>query len=801
MPAKDSNTTDSDNARLNMIRNAVHGVKRDNADTSTTNESKTQKVKKNTSKAEPDLYLESDDNPERASCDISAGTLFEKFLKRRQYVESGRWSVAELKISFPELQELVGWLQSAEQYEINETHDRGWSKALDPSSRYTNKVVVGLLLHIIYAESVRRYGTEGSYWSCVYNQLPWKESNRRHLFIHNGQPSSFHREILENSAQALKMRHTFGIDGVQQWFSTGFLQFGFTYGGFKRRLGEWLAGYHTSTNAIEALTHDRELRSDSFASLWGNLSRYRLGQLTDAQLENRIKDSCWILNEWVSDLKLAAKQKLHLGTQLGRREGSDTDPEFLSNPALAFSNTGQPEFNFRLTGLIELPLTADRYTLTIDEQPKLDLIRQNDGGYDPIGDEDFTVPWTKYQIQAAVKDSRTGTQIASQTLNMWQPDEFLHVFTENGRKYQDAFALKGNPGNSVHIMFPTLLSHEIEGNENSTWTSPDDTWTIISISPDVNVRLLLEGELFWELKDALKPSNELIQGREFINNALSVEVSPVDVQSGLLLTTIKVAAHESISIRWARIGFEALDFEEGTKRAVLPILPEYLERGVSIQFAVEAFGQKVLIRKRIQIPYSGAFWISSDGVKYEVPRVLHTQDVSKIKLCAFPRGASPDDDTSGYCITEGNHFSRRLAKNAIQLSGLSGLGSPLFLNKGLFNQFDTPQVLADAVIDGGCIHQVKISEDCLTVFPSIFTGLKDNFIPIVWVGTEGNMRLEKLKLEEGTVSETEHQVWRAQNSFSNEQINAIGIFLRGRVHWLLVELIKLDHGIKRLPHK
>lgn len=196
-----------------------------------------------------------------------ASNLFSKLLKKRQSLQSTRWSISELQINSLDLQELVEWLKAPEQFEINEAFERGWSKTLDPSRQYTNKVVVGLLLHALYAETVRRDGTEGSYWSCVYQRLPWKESNRHHLFQYNGQPSPFHRELLENSAQALKLRHTFGIDGVQNWFSTGFLQFGFTHQGFKRRLGEWLAGYHISTNAIEALCVDQQLCSSSFQQL------------------------------------------------------------------------------------------------------------------------------------------------------------------------------------------------------------------------------------------------------------------------------------------------------------------------------------------------------------------------------------------------------------------------------------------------------------------------------------------------------------------------------------------------------
>lgn len=766
----------SEDDRIEMIRDAVKS-KRSNA-THEHEESASLHQPKGLESAEASIQNSFMPVQSVQSADDTASSLFKRFWTRREQLSSDKWSVAELRISFPELNQLVNWLQSPSQSEINEAFDRGWSKSLDPKGQVTNKVVIGFLLHLIYAETVRRFGTEGSYWSCVYNQLPWKESNRRHLFIYNGQPSSFHRELLENSAQTLKMRHTFGIDGVQHWFSTGFLQFGFTHGGFKRRLGEWLAGYHTSTNAIEALTGDPNLKSPGFADLWENLSRYRRGQLTDHQFQERIKNCCWILPEWIPELKASAKEKIHLGTQSGKSQDSDLEPEFVSQPVLEFDTFGHPRFRCHLKDLVDLPLTAERYTLSFNQEPKLDLVRQSDAGYDPIGSEDFIIPWEKYQVQASINDSRTGSQVASQTLLTWQPDEYLQVFAENGQRYEDAFAIKGKPGNALHILSPSLLEHVIEGQENSIWSSADDTWKIITLSPETNLKLLLEGELFWELKAALEPSKELIDGRAFVSNAISVNVDPVDIQSGLLLSTLEVSTHESISLHWVRVGFSPLEFEGKSRRAVVQITPDHLENGISIQFSVSAFGQRLLIRKRVEIPFYGSFWIRQDGIKYDTPRVLHTQDLAQMKLCARAKH-SEEEDLASYCITEGYHFSRRLAKNAIQMSGLSGLGSPLKLQKGLFNQFTNPQILADAVVDGGCIHQAKISADYLTIFPSNFTGLKDEFIAVAWVGNEEGMRLERLQLSEGTVGETDHQVWRSVNTFENEHINAIGIFYEG----------------------
>lgn len=379
-----------------------------------------------------------------------------------------------------------------------------------------------------------------------------------------------------------------------------------------------------------------------------------------------------------------------------------------------------------------------------------------------------------------MQDSRTGNQLVSQSLDLWQPDEFLHVFSENGQRFADPFALKGNPGNAVHVLFPLLLEVELESSENSKWTSPDNNWQIITLSPNTNIRLLLEGELFWELKEAFEPSTELIQARAFIDQALSATASTVDIQSGLLTSTLSITKPDAMSIRWARIGFDHITFEENPIRAILPIAPATLERGVSIQFCLEEFDRRFLIRKRIHIPFEGAFWIRQDGVKWDVPRVLHTQDATLMKLCASPRNPKNDEDPKQYCITEGYHFSRRLTGSAIQLSGLNGMGCPLILQRGLFNnQFSDPQVLADAVIDGGCIHQIRISSECLTIFPSGLVELKSSFQAIAWVGSNDDMRLEHLKLSADTVADSNHKVWRAQNPYQEEHINAVGIFYEG----------------------
>ncbi len=85
--------------------------------------------------------------------------------------------------------------------------------------------------------------TEGRLW-VTFQRECFHNTTLQVLFI-QGQPKRAYKDTLEAAARWLQIRHVFGIEGLQSWFDTISLQFGFTHQGFLHRLPEWLVGQGT----------------------------------------------------------------------------------------------------------------------------------------------------------------------------------------------------------------------------------------------------------------------------------------------------------------------------------------------------------------------------------------------------------------------------------------------------------------------------------------------------------------------------------------------------------------------------
>ena len=186
----------------------------------------------------------------------STGRAFRALLDRKNCILKGQipWSTAELRIASDDIRFLNQWLATGAVPALRSALRPG-SFTLDPLKGFSNPVICGALLHLLFAEHARRNGSEGNYWSCI-RHLPWPDEVSSDWFGINGQPTSLHRSVLEQSAQALRLRNAFGIEGTFQWFSTGYLQFGFTYKGLKSRLPEWLASASFAPNAVVTLLNE-----------------------------------------------------------------------------------------------------------------------------------------------------------------------------------------------------------------------------------------------------------------------------------------------------------------------------------------------------------------------------------------------------------------------------------------------------------------------------------------------------------------------------------------------------------------
>jgi hypothetical protein len=573
------------------------------------------------------------------------------------------------------------------------------------------------------------------------------------------------------------MRHAFGVEGTPQWFSTGYLQIGFTKKGFLSRLPEWLSAPLHSTTAIETLCSGPPSASPSFKKTWEALSSYRRNVISESSLRNRLDSSCWILPDWHDEIVTTAKKRAHLGTDTGYAKAGEFNDTFLSPPRLIFSSNRHPEFHIDLINLADLPLSAVEYRVVLNGETRLRLIRQEDGSYTPNSNAPVALPFTTNEVNASLEDSATGNLVTSQNLICWSPDELLCVYKSDGTRYADPSFLKTGNQERLFILYPSALEHRTESTPLSTWISGNGDWTITEISSSSSFELNFEGDLVWSLDEArMTNSTE----RAVLRENLTASADPIETSSGLFITIIEINMAPipgcEVLLNWARIGIEKLKFDQGTLRAPWQVSPENLSQGLNIQCSISVNGQSYRQRIHLDIPFHGTIWFHRGTYKSEIPRVLLTRETEQSSLRITPEDLGPTGNLADCAITEGSRLVRRLRQGPISLGKLAGMGAPLELWSDLFNQKQSNQRLADAVIDGGLIHQVFIDEESIIITPTIGSLLREDFGIYVWVGSQSTpMHITAISAKE-VDTEFGTTVWRITNEWAQESICAIAVF-------------------------
>ena len=703
----------------------------------------------------------------------TTGVLFRELLDRKAVKIGSQvpWSIAELQLSEGYIELLHLWLQQDARDSLPKAAAT-WSRTIDPSGVHTNDVVCGLVLHALYAAHVRRFGSEGSYWGSV-TKLDWPSSLRSQWMTEGGQPTALHRRVLEQAAQTLRLRNAFGIEGTFQWFGTGFLQFGFTHRGFLARLPEWLSSRHLATNGISALLDDANLQSETFHHLWQTLKSYRHGNLNKAVTRERLKNSPWVLDVWIDDLLKVSRKRLHLVINCEDEDEGDFFHHYLSEPQLRFHQDGAPLFITQLTGVADLDLTADSYHLTFDDEKVGSLIRQSDGGYAPTTNDDLTIPWANQSITSHLESATDGTIAASQVLACWQAEEVVQVFKEDGTRYRDPTHLRTAPQRPIRLLFPTSLDLE-EANVLQDWICPNQRWRIALVEPSPPLALKYQGQVFWSLADA--SANTVAANIDTTGIRLWCD-PPVEQNS---TTQLHLSLPQDVELRWARIGLETIDLAPQGGQIEIPFIPQHLDTGLVIHLGLSHQGRAFRHRVRTDVPFQGVLWFLNGKYKRGPAKIINARQAAGARLRVIPQAlnnAAPQD----FAVLEGHRLGRRLSGKAFCPGPMTGLGAPLQVRRGPFNDANEPLLLAKAIVDGGLIRQIRINEETITIFPSEGLELRDDLTWVAWVhGREQGRRLEVLHPQKVPSESGRHLIWVTPNSFNDENINAIAAFLDGR---------------------
>jgi hypothetical protein len=623
---------------------------------------------------------------------------------------SRKWSLAELQLGSDDFAWLCDWAQGLSGRTVQAwLEERPWYTLQIRTRECTCSTALGVLLLLFTAETARRKASEGFLWS-IFQHDCFPASTTRILY-RAGQPTRAHKDALEAAARWLNLRHVFGNEGLQYWFDTVYLQFGFTCRGFQRRLPEWLVG-QGRTQAIQHLL-DGPMRSDTFGNLWDALRNFRRKNIKVEQMKARLASNPWILPEWIEDLLIqaAARIELGVGSDTTHTQADDYVEPFVTEPILRWDPPRSPEFLCYVSNIAQFELSDPLYYVMINGRTYSQLQRSSDGIYSFYPSEEIVLPATS-SILVATLISSTGQVVASNTLTLWNTNDEITVFRASSGKRIDAWqdAMRSDAAYSIITASDVTLVPE-----PSYWHKLDaqgTTLSFVNAGWPTSMCLQLDGQLLWQ------PNMKELSKAEEPHWARSVDIRPYDTSNQVSFgdTVQAIIYHpEDVFISFIRLNSKSIDFTETDGRSVItePIVvsPDALFQGTHLAEFNFAIGVRkgtssTRITRAISIEVTGAAILSAQGWTVLRPDMTITVEQAKTFPVQIFRS-----NLKKWAILEGDSWVGRPHATPHPIGSLAGLGAPIKLRSGPYNAIEPDSLLVREVVNGGIIADLELNQE------------------------------------------------------------------------------------------
>ncbi len=623
---------------------------------------------------------------------------------------SRKWSLAELQLDNEDFAWLCGWACNLSGKTVQlYLEERPWQTLQIGNRKCTYSAALGTLLLLFTAETARRKATEGFLWS-IFQHDCFLTSTTRVLYT-GGQPTRAYKDVLEGGARWLNLRHVFGVEGLQNWFDTVYLQFGFTYGGFHRGLPEWLVG-QGRTQAIQHLL-DGPMQSDTFRTLWDALRNFRRKNLRAEQLRSRIANNPWILPEWIDDLLTQATARIEIGagTETDSAELGDEIIPFVTEPNLSWDSPNAPQFLCYVTNIAQFELTEPTYYVMINGQVYTQLQRSPDGIYILYPSEEITLP-TMLPILVATLISSTGQVIASNTLTLWDINDGITVFRASSGRRIDAWQdLMRSEAAYFIVTIPDITISP----QPSYWYKLDTQGTMLSLLNagwPTSINMQLDGQQFWQ------PNINNLTKREEPRWAQSVDVSLRDTSNQVSfgdLVQATIRHPKDVSISFIRLGSKPVDFTdeigESTLTEPIAINPDMFFHGshlAELSFTIGMMKDSSFVRitRSISIEVLGAAMLTIQGWVAVKPDMTITVEQAKTFPVQIFRPHIKE-----WALLEGDSWIGRPQATPRPIGSLAGLGASMRLRRGPYNAIEPDVPLVREVVNRGIIVDMKLRHE------------------------------------------------------------------------------------------
>jgi len=635
---------------------------------------------------------------------------------------SHAWSIAELGLDQTDYEWLLRWAR-AQRAALAHRLLESWDRASLGERSVQLRVAAGLVWFAVFSEIGRREARAGHLWAPILKTLYGDgESAPSSLFV-NGQPTVALKDALEAAAREFGLRNVFGQDGLQNWYDSIYLQFGFAQRDFDGkgggRLGAWLAGV-AKTFPLATLLEDPELKSKQLVELWQSLIAFRRRNSSRTDCERALKSSPWLLSEWVEPLLIAVEASRERPDEVTSDEGLGEEPtSFLEPPTLQWQTRGSGHLYFRtaVENLAQLSLDPGPYEVVVEgkEVARLQIGRDGEVAVDAATSEGDIFCEPGAPSATAVLHSSDGRIKSIQELRLWDDDEvsLFEVATRQqdgvllGRKLTDACSPVLHPRRGYIIIASADLTPDFEYllfESLGEWTA----YYVQQGWQSERLTLRLDGEVLWKGRTDKKQASE---SQPYWISDIKLQVPPEPVRLGEGFS-IRVRHPKNVAIVDARIhGQPSLAVKRRsdvvTKLVGLTMKPQTAGSPLSIRLSARRGGQSALVWRTPQLKAEGLARLTRDG--WEVVKPEDTLDVAADGSAPLKVVLSDGDASGhGWGLLEGDVYLRRVSGVARPLGDLViGLGGQLSAKPGPFNSPVEPTRLAAAVVDRGNLPSLK----------------------------------------------------------------------------------------------
>lgn len=612
------------------------------------------------------------------------------------------WSLAELRLDEDDYAWLCDWIRLLKDPYVRTCLD-SWRNAGLPGRELKMHAALGLVLFAVIAETGRRHVQSKRLWSQVIN-VHFGGLAPSSLFV-QGQPSQLLKDALERAARETGLRHVFGVEGLQNWYDSVQLQYGFSVPGAKARLAYWLIGQMPPLS-IEHLLGDGPLHSASFEVLWTSLRRLRKNRLTRAQCFQVLLDSCWVLPKSADALLDAAL--VNVAFDSGDADGDDEEVSlpFLTTPRLDWTPPAAPSFVCDVTNLGYFALEAPTYTLQVAGDVKLRLLRQPDGTYTSEPNEPVRLPLARPALRAELVDDLGDVDVVTE-LRLWDAEDDVNVFAmPKGMPLENPHRASLRPASAYALL---LADDLMVRPELTQWFQVPDAkstlWHLPAGWKPSEVQVLLGDAELW------RPIASSVE-REVPEWARSVRVGrrPLRVRIGEQ-AEFDLSHAEGVEVGLVRVNKRTVAFERVNARTtrLAPITVEADPGANRMRFTIEVWrgGERRVVKCDVQLPMHGAARLEDTGwVPMTSSQVITVDDALNLPSRVYPPLAVEGDKVSDWVLLEGDVFINRLWTRPRPIEQLGGLGAPLLAKKGCFNVVDEPMPVVAAVHDPGLVRSM-----------------------------------------------------------------------------------------------